>query len=135
MALKKNLPDLAAEARQRGVPEVDVSEVEKSMDDGSDLIVIDVREPDERAKGSIPGSINIPRGVLERDIEKKAFAGEATDADLDRPIVCYCGGGSRSLLAAEALRRMGFANAGSLRGGMGAWREGGKPIQTDAPPT
>ena len=132
MALKKKLPDLANEARQRGVPEMDVNQLEQSKHTSADLMVIDVREPDERADGYIPDSIGIPRGVLERDIAKQAFAGDVSDADLDRPIVCYCGGGSRSLLAADALRQMGFTNVSSLQGGFGAWKKTGKPIQTTA---
>ena len=94
-------------------------------------IVIDVREPDERARGFIPNSIHIPRGVLERDIEKIAFGGHASDADLKRPMVCYCGGGSRSLLAAKTLQEMGFADAVSLMGGFGAWGKSGKPVAID----
>ncbi len=132
MALKKKLSDLAAEARQRGVPEMDVNQLEQSKHSNSVLAVIDVREPDERAKGYIPDSIGIPRGVLERDIAKQAFAGDVSDADLNHPIVCYCGGGSRSLLAADALRQMGFTNVSSLKGGFGAWEKAGKTVQDTA---
>jgi rhodanese-related sulfurtransferase len=124
MPLKKTLADFAAEARAR-VPEVDVDELDQS--EGRSLI-IDVREPDERARGHIPGSIHIPRGVIERDIEKIGFAGKVSNDDLVRPIVCYCGGGSRSLLAAHTLQEMGFSDVASLRGGFGAWGQADKPV-------
>ena len=47
----------------------------------------------------------------------------SADADKDKPIVCYCGGGSRSALAAQSLKRMGYKNAISLIGGFRAWKE------------
>jgi rhodanese-related sulfurtransferase len=127
MALKKTLADLADDAR-RHVPEIEVDEL---ADDGDVPLVIDVREADERSRGYIPSSIHIPRGILERDIEKRAFRGSITDADLARPIVCYCGGGSRSLLAARTLREMGFSDVVSLRGGYKAWGEAGRSIAHD----
>lgn len=126
MPLKKSLADLASEARAK-VHEIDVDEL---AEETAEALVIDVREPDERARGYIPNSITIPRGVLERDIEKVAFNGHASDADLDRPIVCYCGGGSRSLLAARSLQEMGFTNT-SLAGGFGAWGRSGQPVAID----
>src|SRR4051812_26144746 len=97
MALKKNLTDLANEARRR-VPEIDADELTAMLDSPTERrpIIIDVREPDERAKGFIPNSVAVPRGVLERDIEKRAFGGNASNADLERPIVTYCGGGVRA---------------------------------------
>jgi rhodanese-related sulfurtransferase len=127
MPLKKTLGDLAAEARA-SVPEVDVDQL---AEDFADAIVIDVREFEERARGCIPNSLHVPRGVLERDIERTAFGGAVTDQDLDRPIVCYCGGGSRSLLAAKSLRELGFKNVASLAGGFSAWRKAGRPVEGD----
>ncbi len=127
MALKKTLADLANEARAK-VFEIDVNEL---VEDYAAVLVIDVREPDERARGFIPGSIHIPRGVLERDIEKLAFDGNARDADLARPIVTYCGGGSRSLLAARTLQEMGFSNVSSLAGGFSAWGKSGQPVNVE----
>ena|SRR5436189_1560482 len=127
MPLKKSLADLASEARAK-VHEIDIDELAGEM---TEALVIDVREPDERARGYIPNSISIPRGVLERDIEKIAFNGHAIDADLAKPIVCYCGGGSRSLLAARSLQEMGFTNVASLAGGFGAWGRSGQPVAID----
>ena len=131
MPLKMTLADLAGDARRNGVTEVDVDELIEAQSRGVDALIIDVREPDERARGYIPGSIHIPRGVLERDIEKKAFNGKVAEAELDRPMVCYCGGGHRSLLAVEALIRMGFTRATSLEGGFHAWGQSGQPVGHD----
>ena len=47
--------------------------------------------------------------------------------DLKTPIICYCGGGSRSALVAESLQKMGYENVRSLAGGFRAWKEAGLP--------
>lgn len=133
MPLKKNLSDLAAQVRDRGeVAEIDADELRDAMAQSSPPIVIDVREPDERARGHVPGSLAIPAGVLERDIEKKAFtggAGHISDTDLARPVVLYCGGGHRSLLAADRLLQMGFTNVESLAGGFKHWADSGGAVE------
>ncbi|MEM1354516.1 MAG: rhodanese-like domain-containing protein [Planctomycetota bacterium] len=132
MPLKKNLADLAAQVRERGeVVELDPEELQDELSEPDGLVLIDVREPDERARGHLPGSLAIPAGVLERDIEKKAFtggAGHLSDADLGRPIVLYCGGGHRSLLAGDRLLQMGFTDVRSLAGGFKAWAESGGAV-------
>lgn len=131
MPLKRTVADLAAEAKRR-VDEIDHDELAQKMQAGeAGLLVIDVREDAERPTGYIPGSVHIGRGVLERDIEKKGFGGMARDADLARPIVCYCRGGQRSLLAADTLKQMGFTNVVSLRGGFSAWAEAGRAVQVE----
>lgn len=128
MPLKQTLRDLANDARKR-IPEIDHEELTQLVADDKSAVVIDTREPDERSRGFIPGSVGIARGVLERDIEKLGFGGTVSDADLARPVVCYCQGGSRSLLAADSLRQMGFTNVMSLEGGFGAWGESGKSVE------
>ena len=74
------------------------------------------REPDETAKGTIPGAIPIPRGVLELKIDQ-------VTTDKDAKIVLYCGGGNRSALAGWMLKKMGFKNPISVIGGYRAWSE------------
>lgn len=129
MPLKKNLADLTSDARRR-VDELDHDELAERMERKEPgLIVIDVREDSEWAQGRIPGSIHIGRGVLERDIEKKAFGGIVRDEDLARPIVCVCRGGHRSLLAGDSLKQMGFTNVLSLFGGFTAWAGAGRAVE------
>lgn len=129
--LKRTLSDLANEARLRGVEEIDVDGLIEAMRQDPDVVVLDIREPDERAKGAIPGSVAIPRGVLERDIEKIVFQGQGTQVDLERTVICYCGGGSRSALAAWSLMEMGFVRVRSLAGGFKAWAQEGKPVSRE----
>lgn len=129
MPLKKSFSDLVSDSRRRN-DELDAEELSQRLEsEEPGLVVIDVREDGELAGGVIPGSIHIGRGVLERDIEKKAFNGMAKDTDLAKPIVLYCAGGNRSLLAADALKQMGFTNVLSLIGGFRAWATSRKPIE------
>jgi rhodanese-related sulfurtransferase len=127
----RSFDDLVADAK-RTVAEVDCEELAELMDpanDAPDLLVVDVREAEERARGFVPGSVGISRGTLERDIAKVAFGGSVSDADLARPMVVYCAGGMRSILSADTLRTMGFTNVQSLEGGFGAWGKSGRPIE------
>ena len=81
-----------------------------------------VREDHEFAQDHVAGARHIGRGVLERDIETLL-------PDKDTTIVLYCGGGFRSALAADNLRKMGYRNVCSMDGGIRAWREAGFPIK------
>ncbi|KAG0168474.1 hypothetical protein DFQ28_008247, partial [Apophysomyces sp. BC1034] len=90
-------------------------------------VVIDVREAHEIKNGKIPHAVCLSRGVLELGIEKVIQPG------CERPIVLYCAGGYRSIMAAEALIRMGYKKEQlkSLKGGYGAWRKLGCEIQSN----
>ena len=78
------------------------------------LLLIDVREDREWQAGSMPGSVHLGRGVLERDVV-------AQIPDKSTELVLYCGGGYRSALAAESLGRMGYTMVWSLAGGIKGW--------------
>jgi rhodanese-related sulfurtransferase len=106
---------LVKEAKSQ-IKEIGPAELRKMRESGEDFSLIDVREPDEQAAGMIPGATPIPRGILERDIDK-------VTTDKHRTLVIYCGGGGRSALAAVNLKKMGFQNAVSLAGGYKGWRE------------
>lgn len=98
---------------------------------GQGAVLVDVREPAEYATGHIEGAINIPRGVLEFEIQASAELDSVTDPALaarDRPLVLYCRSGGRAALAADSLGQMGFTRVASLAGGIGAWREGGGAV-------
>uniref|UniRef100_A0A1D1ZJC5 Putative thiosulfate sulfurtransferase, mitochondrial n=1 Tax=Anthurium amnicola TaxID=1678845 RepID=A0A1D1ZJC5_9ARAE len=91
-------------------------------------IIIDIREKDEQLRGIIPTAIPLPRGILERDVERKVISvKEVNDADNGRNIVVYCAGGLRSMMAAESLIRLGYKkeNVKSLTGGYDDWKESG----------
>jgi rhodanese-related sulfurtransferase len=98
--------------------------------------VIDVREADEFAEGHIPGAVNIPRGLLEFEVDGHPAVAWRSAEELshrERPLVLYCLSGGRSTLAAAALRGLGFTSAVSLRGGILHWADAGQAV--DVPGT
>ena len=110
------------EAARPYIVETDVETVRQRLAAGDGRVVVDVREPDEWDAGHLPGALSMPRGVLERDVER-AFP------DLDAPLVLYCGGGYRSALATRSLGQMGYTNVQSMDGGWRAWTEAGYPTE------
>ncbi|MAW22658.1 MAG: sulfurtransferase [Euryarchaeota archaeon] len=113
MAKKHSPRFLAAVKQSRAlIQECDINELSSMLNDGEELVVIDVREQHEYDAGSFEGALHLSKGVIERDIEKHPILEGAR-------IVLYCGGGFRSAIAAESLIRMGYSNVYSLWGG---WR-------------
>jgi rhodanese-related sulfurtransferase len=99
------------------IKEIGPAELRRMQQAGEDFTLVDVREREEQGRGIIPGAVSLPRGILEVNIDK-------ITTDKDRKLVLYCGGGSRSALAAVNLKKMGFRNVFSLAGGYRDWREG-----------
>jgi len=105
----------------RTVPEVAPAELQSRLSGGEQIVVIDVREPEEFARGKIPGAYTIPRGVLEMQVDGR-LPREAT-------VVLYCGVGGRSALAAKSLADMGYDKVANLQGGWSAWTNSGLPVE------
>src|SRR5256886_9329772 len=120
MAEAKTKSELLKVARTE-VPEVTPAELAKELQSRRPA-VIDVREKDETDQGILPGAKQVPRGYLELRIEE-------TIADRDADVVLYCAGGTRSLLAGRTLQEMGYRKVRSLRGGYGAWKDAGLPVE------
>jgi rhodanese-related sulfurtransferase len=112
---------LVADAKTR-VREVSVEETRARVAAGAHLI--DVREDGEWEKGRAAGAEHLGRGVIERDAE-------AQFPDKAEELILYCGGGYRSALAADNLRRMGYTNVYSMAGGWKAWQDAGAPVEGD----
>jgi rhodanese-related sulfurtransferase len=99
--------------------------------------IIDVREADEFAEGSIPGAVNIPRGLLEFEVDGHPAVAWRSAEELshrERPLVLYCLSGGRSTLAAAALKSLGFTSPVSLRGGILGWADEGRPVDVPGAP-
>ena len=97
---------LVDEAKKE-IKEIDVDELKRMQQAGEKFVLIDVREPDEHA-----------RGMLEVNVDQ-------ITTDKNAKVVLYCGGGSRSALAAQSLKKMGFKNPISLAGGWRGWKDAG----------
>lgn len=124
----KTVQDLVAAAKVR-IREIDHTELESLLAKGVPLV--DVREPGEFAEGRIPGAVNIPRGVLEFEVDGHPAVNCIKDAALSHrnaPVVLSCRSGARSALAAAALKELGFAEPLSLAGGFMGWSNAGKPV-------
>ena len=84
-------------------------------------VVLDVRETDELAGGTIPGAVQLSRGLLEKHV------GELVPNLGVRVFVC-CSTGNRSALAADVLQRMGYTQVHNVAGGMARWQALGLPL-------
>jgi rhodanese-related sulfurtransferase len=113
---------LCDEARAR-VQEVSIDEVAARLARGDVFELVDVREESEFAACRIEGARHLGKGVIERDIEKAI-------PDLDADIVLYCGGGYRSALAADNLKKMGYRRVSSMAGGFRGWKSKSLPIES-----
>jgi rhodanese-related sulfurtransferase len=111
---------LVAQAK-RNVTEISVAEARKQAEAG-DAVLIDVREESDWREGYAKGATHLSRGVIELEIEEQI-------PDVTKPIICYCGGGSRSALVAESLQKMGYENVRSMAGGLRGWKEVSLPME------
>ena len=102
------------------ISECTVDDVKSRLDAKEAFTLVDVREESEFAAGHLPGAVHIGKGVIERDIEAKV-------PDPATPLVLYCGGGFRSVLAGDALLKMGYTNVISMDGGWSGWKAKGYP--------
>lgn len=93
-----------------------------------EIVVVDVREPDEFEQGHIPGAVNIPRGWLEFKADPTCPAYDERIGP-DKPILIYCPFGGRSALATAALQELEYANVTNLEGGLEAWKNAGYPVE------
>ncbi|MCG8404457.1 MAG: hypothetical protein MI923_04580 [Phycisphaerales bacterium] len=112
--------EIVDDARAR-IEEVTVDDVKARLDADEDFFLIDVREESEYAAGHLPKALHLSKGIIERDIEKII-------ANIDSQIVLYCGGGYRSALSADNLKKMGYRSVVSMDGGYRGWREAGHPV-------
>jgi rhodanese-related sulfurtransferase len=109
---------LVNDAKSR-IQEIDIDEYQKMP---AWHLLIDVREDHEWAAGHAAGAIHSSKGTIERDIE-------STVPDKSTTMVLYCGGGFRSALVADNLKKMGYEKAISLDGGWRAWNAAGLPVE------
>src|SRR5438874_11088036 len=118
MAEHARFEKLVAEAK-KSITEIPPTEAGAKLKTG-EAVIVDVREKDEWDEQHIPGAIHLSRGTLELDVEEKV-------PDMNATIICHCGGGGRSALAAESLQKMGYKNVRSMAGGLKAWKAAGLP--------
>jgi rhodanese-related sulfurtransferase len=91
------------------------------MQKEKNIIILDVRTPQEYQEGHISNAINIPVQILGQQLDKlKNFK--------DKKILVYCRSGHRSAIASQILDRAGFKNVYNLKGGLFEWKASGLPL-------
>lgn len=108
------------EARPK-VKEVDSEQARRRLAENTAAVLVDVREDSEWQSAHAGEARHLGKGVLERDIEELF-------PDMNQEIIFYCGGGYRSVLAADVAQRMGYRNVASLEGGYKAMVEANWPM-------
>ena len=116
--MAKTSKNILDEARA-SIKQIDADEARKMLNQPG-TVLVDVRESDEWRQGHIPQAVAIPRGFLELRVEEKI-------PDHKAPVILQCASGTRSLLAARALREMGYENLYNLNGGFNTWKDRGFP--------
>ena len=115
--------ELLADAKSK-IQEIDTQTAATKIE-ASQVVVLDVREPDEYEQGALPNVVHIARGHLEAQIETKVV-------DKSVEVIVYCAGGVRSAFAAKTLQELGYTNVLSMAGGYGKWKDEGRAWRTPA---
>jgi glyoxylase-like metal-dependent hydrolase (beta-lactamase superfamily II)/rhodanese-related sulfurtransferase len=103
------------------VPQMSVYELNEWLDEGRDVVVVDVREPSEWREGHVEGALHLPMLEVVKRLE---------ELPAGRPKAVMCAGGLRSSTVVSALERHGVRDCLNVTGGMAAWLKAGLPATT-----
>lgn len=130
MAIKSIMA--AVDAAKEQIENLGVEELKAEMAANPDLLVVDIREIQERVdSGTIPGAVHAPRGMLEFWADPDSPYGRDWFEE-DRRTVLFCAAGGRSALATRAMQELGFTNVAHLEDGFGGWKAAGEAIEDAA---
>jgi rhodanese-related sulfurtransferase len=124
--------DAMVAAAEREIENMEAGDAIKLHGSG-DVVFVDLRDIRElNREGRVPGAFHCPRGMLEFwiDPESKYFKPVFGE---DKKFVFFCAAGWRSALATQTAQRMGLSPVAHIKGGFGAWRAGGGPVDTAEP--
>ena len=121
--MAKTAAQMVAEAYAQ-IPTVTPQEAQQSLAAGG-IVLLDVREPTEW-ETHIPGSVQIPRGILEAKADPSSPRHDPA-LDPTRQIIVYCRSGARAALAGVTLTELGYTDVVNLASGITAWKEAGLP--------
>ena len=115
------------EAAEREVETLPTEEAIK-LAGNANVVLVDIRDIRELARdGKVPGAVHCPRGMLEFWIDPASPYHKPVFAQ-DKKYVFFCAGGLRSALAAQTAQRMGLKPVAHIKGGFGAWKKAGGPV-------
>lgn len=119
----------AVEDAKTRIENLSVDALTEELESDRDVLVVDLRELQERVDlGTIPGSVHVPRGMLEfwADPESRYYRDYFQE---HRRTVVFCAAGGRSALAALALKEMGFKDVAHLEHGFAGWQQAERPVE------
>lgn len=120
------------DAAEREIETLAVEEAVK-LHGRKDVVFVDLRDIRELDReGEMPGAFHCPRGMLEFWIDPQSPYHKPVFAQ-DKKYVFFCAGGWRSALAAETAQRMGLKPVAHIKGGFGAWKKSGAPVDLPEP--
>ena len=106
---------------QPNVPQIDASDVKNALDEQKEIILLDVRTPEEYAQGHIQKSVLMPLNTLHKNVTSLT--------DKSKQLYVYCRSGSRSVQAVRILQQLGYTNVTNMKGGILSWSAKGYPIK------
>jgi MFS family permease len=127
--VRHSVSELLARAQERIAPRLDPEEARRAMADGA--VLVDLRSNDERRlHGVVPGSLHIPRSVLEWRVDPDSGYTNPYITTIDCRLVLFCAQGFSSSFAAASLRELGCSRATDMVGGYEAWKAAGLPVRS-----
>lgn len=102
------------------VNEIDSESLSKRLEEGEDVLLVDIRTPAEMAQGMIPEALQLPMHLIPIRM---------SELPQDRDVVLYCRSGARSYQACAYMMQQGYGRVLNLRGGIIAWARHGFPIE------
>jgi rhodanese-related sulfurtransferase len=125
---RKTIDQLLAQARER-LDRIDPRRAHEELGRG-DAVLVDIRSDSQlEIDGHVPGSMRIPRNVLEWRLDPDCPYKHPEAPSVSQRVIVMCNEGYQSSLAAATLQELGFERATDLVGGFQAWREEGLPVQ------
>lgn len=121
--MAKSVRDMVSEA-EATIETLNVDEAKSLNRD--EVVFVDIREESEVAKGTIPGSVLIPRGLLEFQADP-SLPNAHPSLTSGKKLVLFCAAGGRSALAGKTLKELGYKDVAHIGGGYTAWHNEGGP--------
>jgi MFS family permease len=130
---RRTVAGMLEQARSTIGPRLSPEEAAAAVERGA--LLVDIRSQDERRReGVVPGSLHIPRNVLEWRFDPSSGFANPHVGTHERELVVFCREGFSSSLAAATLRELGWMRATDVAGGFAAWQEAGLPVREASGP-
>lgn len=123
--MQKTISELVGEAKMN-IENLSPEQVQRELVGGA--VLVDIREADElKQRGTIEGSIHVPRGVLEFSADPSSPSYKNV-FNKNKKIILHCASGGRSALGVESLKQLGYTNVAHLDGGFNGWEKSGRKV-------